>query len=141
MSYLALSSKISDYKTAKLFMDRIKEEGVQLSGSFLLFEVEQGDTLERLYRSWGAGMLHYNHIMPVFDTTQERILARVMVYPKINSIDKEKYLKCLQSFLFYEYFEGISSTLCSEESLRYKDYISEIYEDLKTTIPDVVNII
>ena len=141
VSYLALSSDIHDYKTARLFMDKIKEEGRALSGTFLLFEVEQGDTLERLYRAWGAGMLYYHHIMPVFDMTEERVLARVMVSPKIPSIKKEKYLKCLHAFLNFEYYDGISTTLSTEDATKYKEYINRIYEDIKKSLPDVINVI
>ena len=141
VSYLALSSEIHDYKTARLFMERIADVEKQLTGSFLLFEVEQGDTLERLYRSWGIGMLHYHHIMPVFDMTEERVLARVMVYPKICSIDKDKYLKCLQAFLNYEYSFGISATLSNEDSIKYREYITRIYEDIKRSLPDIIKVI
>ena len=140
VSYIALSSEISDYNTGRLFMENIAEVSKQLTDSFLLFEVEQGDILERLYRLWGIGMLHYHHVMPVFDMTLERVLARVMIYPKIKSIDKEQYLKCLSAFLNYEYSEGISATLSSEDAIKYREYIAKIYEDIKKSLPDTINV-
>ena len=136
-----MSKDISPFGAGKSFIYSIWEEVQQQTDSLLLFEIEENKALEKMYRSLGIGTLDYSHIMPVLDSSQARIPARMMCYPKIESIKKDSYLKCLQAYLTFEYAECVITKLCSEDAEIYRKYISNIYEELKETLPDIINIV
>ena len=141
VAYMALDKEIHDYGAAKIFIRSIGDELSNLCDSFLLFEVEDDKTLERLYRSVGTGMLDFHHLMPVMDLSQERVPARVMCFPKMESLPKDRFLQCLQAFLAYEYAETITPSMSSAEAEAYKKYLESIYHEVKAILPESIKVL
>ena len=138
--YISIAKEVGSYGVGKTFLRRMEEEVQRLTNTFVLFEAEAG-ALVRFYRALGAGTVDYMHIMPVMDMTLERVPGKVMIFPKPESIDRDRYLECLSAMLFKGYTDWVTLSLSPEDAVRYQQYIADLYDELKDLIPEAVRVL
>ncbi|MCL2003942.1 MAG: hypothetical protein FWG72_08070 [Oscillospiraceae bacterium] len=144
--YISIAKDVSSrsigaaFNIGARFLLLMGEEVKRLTNTFVLFEAGHA-ALVRVYKSLGAGIVDCEHIMPVLDMTLERVPGKVAIFPKPESIGKDRYLECLKTILFKGYAEWVTPSLCPDDAARYIEYITGIYDELKGLLPEEIYVI
>ena len=138
--YITIAKDAHGNNIGKEFLFLMRDVVKQLTNTFVIWEAGH-KALVRFYKSLGAGIVDCPHIMPVLDMTLEREPGTVLIFPKPESIEKDRYLECLKTVLFKGYAEWVTPSLCPDDAATYLDYISGIYDELKALVPETVYVI
>ena len=138
--YISIAKDVHGSKIGEAFLFLMRDEVKRLTDTFVLFEAGHA-ALVRFYKSLGAGIIDCAHIMPVLDMTLERVPGKVIIFPKLESINKDRYLECLKTILFKGYADWVTPSLGREDADIYLKYISDVYDELKNMLPEVINVI